>query len=115
MLPAPLGSIHPDRFQLPDVRRPERMPSLPEWVASRIALLKDEVQPDQTRKWRQVPTIPANLILKDAEREEIKRHVTALDLLCDDTPANNANAEAAVLVVVTKMMMVLPSMTQNEL
>jgi hypothetical protein len=88
---------------------------LPEWVASRIASLKDDVQPDRTGKWRQVPTIPTSLILKPVEREAIEHHVAALELLYDETPANSAGAEAAMLVVVTKMMMVLPSTTLNEL
>jgi hypothetical protein len=115
MLPAPLASKHPDHLQLPDVRRPDRMPSLPEWVASRVASLKNETQPDRTGRWRQIPTIPSGLILKAAEREAIERYVAALDLQCAETPASSADVEAATLVAVTKMMMVLPSTTQNEL
>jgi hypothetical protein len=115
MLPAPLGSTALDRLQLPDIRRPERMPSLPEWVGSRIASLRDEIQPDRAGKWRQVPTIHNSLILKAVEREAIEDHVTALDRLCDETAANSAAAEAAMLVVVTTMMLVLPTTAQNEL
>jgi hypothetical protein len=114
MVPATLELPHPERLRLPDVRRPERMPSLPGWVGSRIASLSDEAQPDQTGKWRQVPTIPIRLILKAAEREAIEDHVAALDRLCDETPENSAAAEAAMLVVVTEMMLVLPTTTQNE-
>src|SRR5437588_4700696 len=115
MLPAPLGPTHPDRLQLPDVRRPERMPSLPEWAASRIASLREEAQPDATGKWRQVVTLPTNLILQADDRDAIEQYATALDRLCDDTPANSGKVEEAMLVIITKMMMVLPSMTQNEL
>ena len=114
MVPATLEPPHRERLLLPDVRRPERMPSLPGWAGSRIASLNDEVQPDQTGTWRQVPTIPPSLILKAAEREAIEDHVAALDRLCDDTPENSAEAEAAMLVVLTTMMWVLPATTQNE-
>jgi len=115
MLPVPLALAPPDDLQLPDVRRPERMPSLPEWAASRIASLSDAIQRDQTGRWRQVPTIPASLILKAAEREAVDQHVTALDHLCGQTPENSSKFEAAMLIVLTNMMMVVPSMTQNEL
>ena len=82
-------------------------------LAARLA--QGRAQPDQTGKWRQVPTISTSLILSPAEREALEHHVSALDRLCDDTPANSSDAEAAMLVVVTKMMMVLPTVTQNEL
>jgi hypothetical protein len=113
MLPASLGPTDP--LQLPDVRRPEQMPSLPEWAGSRIASLRDESQRDQTGKWRLVPTVPTQMILKASEREAIEQHVIALDRLCAHTPANSPAAQAAMLVVVTTMMLVLPTTTQNEL
>ncbi|HEY2757791.1 MAG TPA: hypothetical protein VGJ01_18845 [Pseudolabrys sp.] len=57
--PAVVGQV--EQLQLPDVRRPERMPSWPEWVVSHIASLQIEVQPNpKTGKWRPVPTLPAN-------------------------------------------------------
>ena len=105
-----------ERLQLPDVRRPERMPSLPAWVTSRVASLKIEMQPDpQTRKWRNAPTLPANLILGQAQRDEIARHVADLYALCGPVPADDANVEIETLAIVTKLMMVLPSAKQNDL
>jgi hypothetical protein len=62
-----------------------------------------------------MPTIPGNLILKANEREAIEQYVLVLDRLCDYTPANSEAAQAAMLVVVTTMMLVLPATTQNEL
>ena len=115
MVPAPLALGAPDRLQLPDVRRPERMPSLPGWVASRIASLRDEGRRDQSGRWRQIPTIPANSVLKAVEREAVEQHAAALEALCGETPANDLDAERAMLVIVTNMMMVLPTTTQNEL
>jgi hypothetical protein len=104
-----------ERLQLPDVRRPERMPSLPAWVALRIDSLKVECQPDKkTGKWREMPTLPASLILTVVEREELMRHASDLHVLCQQTPENDPRAEAEMLELLTKMMWVLPSMTQNE-
>ena len=111
-LPATIDAI--ERIQLPDLRRLERMPSLPAWVASRVASMKDETQSDATGKWRTVPTIPANSILSAAEREAIERHVAELGMMCERTPLNQDEAEAETLLIVTKMMMVLPAQRQNE-
>lgn len=114
MLPATISANHVECLQLPDVLRLERMPSLPAWVALRIGSLKLAVQPDQSGKWREVFTLPASLILRVAERDEITRHASELRALCAQTPANDQKAEENTLVAVTKMMMVLPSTAQNE-
>jgi hypothetical protein len=115
MLPS-LGDKHPEQLQLPNVRRAELMPSLPAWVASRIASLKLEIQPSPGNgKWRQVWTLPENLTLKVAERDELGRHAAALRDLCKQTPDNDRQAEDVTLLALTKMMLVLPSTTQNEL
>lgn len=113
-LPA-IRAIGPEPIQLPDVLRLDRMPSLPAWVASRVASMKDEQQPTQADgKWRTLPTLPANLILNPAERAEAERHAADLDALCKQTPAESDEWEAATLVVLTKMMLSLPSSQQNE-
>lgn len=101
--------------QLPDVRRPDRLPSLPAWLACRIASLKNESQPDQSGKWREVPTLPASLILKAVEREALALHISDLNALCAQTPANDVQAEQATLLVLTKMFLVLPAPTQTDL
>jgi hypothetical protein len=62
-----------------------------------------------------VPTLPSNLTLGPAERAEIERHVLALKELCGQTPQSSADCEAATLVVITKLMLALPSTQQNEL
>ena len=62
-----------------------------------------------------MPTLPSNLILNPPERAEIERHVAALQVLCEQTPLASADWEAATLVVVTKLMLALPSTQQNEL
>lgn len=111
-----MGVAAPEHLPLPDVRRLDRMPSWPAWVASRIESVKDECQPwGADRRYRTVPTLPSNLTLGPAERAEIERHVLALKELCGQTPQSSADCEAATLVVITKLMLALPSTQQNEL
>ena len=113
-LPA-IRASSPEPITLPDVRRLDQMPSLPAWLASRTASMKDEVQAALADgKHRKVPTLPANLTLSPTERDEVERHIAALDALCKQTPLNGDQWEAATLIVLTKMMLALPSSQQNE-
>lgn len=52
--------------------------------------------------------------MNTAERAEIERHATALDELCIQTPAEADKWEGATLIIITKMMLALPSSQQNE-
>jgi hypothetical protein len=52
--------------------------------------------------------------LNEGERAEIERHVAAVDVLCSQTPLESDEWEGATLIVVTKMMLALPSSQQNE-
>ena len=113
-LPA-IRASGPEPIQLSDVRRLDQMPSLPAWLASRVASMKDECQAALADgKHRTVPTLPANLILGRAERVEVERHVAELDALCKQTPLDGAEWEGATLIVLTKLMLALPSSQQNE-
>jgi len=113
-LPA-IRAIGPEPIPLPDVRRLHQMPSLPAWLASRVASMKDEYQASLADgNHRKVPTLPASLILAPAERAEVERHIEELDALCEQTPINAEEWEAATLIVLTKLMLALPSSQQNE-
>ena len=94
---------------LPDVRYPDRMPSLPAWLVLRIESMSDDGGA------RPMPMLPARLILNPAQRAEIERYVAVLESLGDQTPANGAKWEKAVLLTVTKLMLVLPFSQQNDL
>jgi hypothetical protein len=52
--------------------------------------------------------------LNDAERVEIERHAADLDALCAQTPTNSDKWEGATLIIITKLMLALPSSQQNE-
>lgn len=105
-----------ERIRLPDVRRLDKMPSLPAWVASRIASLTDDDQKDQkSGKYRNVPTLPCSLLLSEIERDELSSHVRSLDALCAATPSESADEEAAMLNAIAAMMLVLPSMQQTDI
>jgi hypothetical protein len=54
------------------------------------------------------------MLLTAKHRGELDRHKAALEALCADTPENSAEAEANTLVIITKMMLVLPSQRPNE-
>lgn len=110
-----IGVQAPEPISLPDIRRPDRMPSWPAWVALRIASIKDECQPSLSDgKWRTTPTLPSHLMLTPPEREEIERSHSALSRLCELTPEKYPECEAETLILLTKMMFVLPSPHQNE-
>src|SRR5262249_36296009 len=106
-----------DQFHLPDLLRPEQMPSLPAWVVLRGASLTTVVQRDpNTRLWRAAPTLPAKPRLTEMERDLLTRHILALqDLTKHQTPATDPAAEQQMLIMLTKLMMSLPSPIQNDL
>jgi hypothetical protein len=107
-----LATIEP--LHMPDPRRPAQMPSLPAWVALRLASLREERQPDQTGRYRSVMTLPSSLMPTSAQIAAIERHVGDLRPLLEQTPAKHADYEAQTLVLVTKLMMALPGARTSE-
>jgi hypothetical protein len=113
-LPA-IGERAPETILLPDVHRPDQMPSLPEWVVLRVEWMKDETQPSSVDgKYRTVTTLPKTLMLNDDQLVEVKRYIAASDSLCAQTPTNEDKWEIATLSIVTQMMLALPSSQQND-
>src|SRR6266852_9311074 len=102
-----IRAIGPEKLQLPDVRRLDRMPFLPAWVASRVESMKDVSQATASGRHEMVPTLPANLTLTLAERAEIDRHIGDLEALCAQTPIAAPEWEGATLITVTKLMLAL--------
>ena len=103
-------------FRLLDLARPGPMPSLPGWVASRIAALRTDMQPDPaTGKWRPIQVLPLNSTLMAAEREMLTEHSAHLQRLLTRTPLNDPASEEEVLVALTKMMSFMPSAARSDL
>lgn len=99
---------------LPDVRRPEMLPPWPVWVASRIASARVVTQSDKAGKHRKVNTLPKNLLLGSSERRELERYAGEIARICDAAPQASAELEAAMLVVLTQMLLALPAATKGE-
>jgi hypothetical protein len=105
----------PATIQLPDLRREVQMPSMPAWLASLVASVKTEMQPDPvTGKHRMTPTLPASSSLDTAQRELIELHVAELERLCGGCPCNDPDSAMETLKLLRHMMRVLASTTPNE-
>jgi hypothetical protein len=102
-----LATIEP--LALPDRRRPAQIPSLPEWVVSRLESLKDNWQNGKTTL-----TLPATMVLSETQRTMVLSHIAALGSFVETNPGNSADAEAQTLVAVTKMLLALPAPKSSE-
>lgn len=102
-------------ISLPDIQRMDRMPSWPAWVASRIASLQKNEQRDaESGRYRELWTLPANLIPTDDHRKSLTAHAAELGRRLEQTPEREVDLAKATLVIVTKMMLVLPAQKANE-
>src|ERR1051326_4101944 len=103
----PLAIPDHEQFKLPDVRRLGPMPSLPAWVASRVASLKIELQHNPaTGKREQMWTLPAKLVLNPMQSAEVQRHAQELLALC--TPRNDAESEQRLIEILTEFVCAKP-------
>jgi hypothetical protein len=115
-----LALIEP--LALPEIRVNEhrvprlgQMPSLPGWAASQLALLREESQPSPTTgRYRSVLTLPAAYMPTAAQRNVMEKHMAALVPILSQTPNQNADYEAATLVLVTNLMLALPGQRTSE-
>lgn len=107
-----LTKIEP--LHLPDLARPDRMPSLPAWVASRTASVREVTQNDGSGNHRRMPVLPKTMMLGSSERQQIEAYVGALRRSIDRTPDNSADAEAETLVLIGKLMLALPGQRASE-
>lgn len=97
-----------------DVRRPDRTPSLPAWVSTRIGCASASLQKDESGTYREVMTLPEGLMLGSSERAVLAPYVNALVKVLERTPETSAEAEAETLVLVTKLMLALPGAKASE-
>lgn len=107
-----LTTIEP--LSLPDLARPDRMPSLPAWVGSRIASVLEVMQKDATGKHRLTVVLPQGMVLGSSEWAVLEAHAGALRKVLERTPENSTDAEAEMLVIITKMMLAKPGQRSSE-
>src|SRR5262245_60654623 len=95
---------------LPDPRRPTRMPSLPEWVISRVDALVVNTQIDPaTKRFADVVTLPKTDMLTAGERAVLQEHLSNLSSYLRQTPEEGAEWEERTLCIITKMLLALPA------
>jgi hypothetical protein len=98
-----------------DRRRPTRMQSLPEWVELRIDMMELTTQPDpKTGRWREVYALPEKKLLTTDQKSVVRSHLSELDKYCRMTPDNDDAFGKATIVLVTKMLLVLPTSKTND-
>jgi hypothetical protein len=109
-----LAIIEP--IQLPDVRRPAKLSTLPQWLEARLTVLRREIQPDPaTGQHREAPVLPRSLILGKEQKILVERHIAALDSIMGMTPEAGAEFAQATTTAVSKMTMVLAGKEAGEL
>ncbi len=105
----------PAKIQLPDVARMGRMPSLPEWAALRVASLEKNLQRDKDGKYRELWTLPAELIPSAEQAATLQEHADELRRRMTWTPLLDAAYAQATIIAVTKMLLALPRAKTNEI
>jgi hypothetical protein len=76
-----LALIEP--IQLPATSNPARLPLLPAWLQRRSDAVENARQPDAQGQHREMPTLPASLILNLEQRQSVERHIAGLSQFLD--------------------------------
>lgn len=108
-----LALIEP--INLPDPRRPATMPSLPAWLERCSAAVKLELQPTEgSGKFKEVQTLPAELMPTAEQRRAMQEHVDSLRSYLAETAAESVEAESRIAAVVANLMLVLPMSRKSD-
>jgi hypothetical protein len=99
---------------LPDLHRLDTTLHLPGWLASRLASSAMVHQADDDGRHRRMATLPSELLPTATQRAAIEDHVAALQRMLDQTPLNDDASMKATLVVITKLLLALPSQKATE-
>jgi hypothetical protein len=108
-----LAVIEP--IPVPDVRRPAKLSTLPQWVTQLCDILGKASQPDRTGKHREISVLPASHMPTTEQRALIERHEKALAAIMEMTPYEDERHGEQTMMAVTKMMLVLPSRESGDL
>jgi hypothetical protein len=98
----------------PDQRRPATLPSLPAWAERCSAAAKVDFQETATG-FRDVLTLPSDLIPIPEQRREMESHCDSLRLLLSQTPETNQEHETRVATAVSKVLVVLAGERKSDL
>lgn len=103
-------------IKLPDPRRPAILPSLPGWLARSTAAVRLDLQLDPVAdKFRDVLVLPAEMLPSPMQRQEMRAHMDSLRCYLRQTPAESVEAENAVAISVSKLLVVLAGERKSEL
>lgn len=108
-----LSVIEP--IPLPDVRRPAKLSTLPQWVMQLCSILGKANQPDQTGRHREILVLPASHMPTAEQRALIEQHEAALSSVLEMTPYEDERHGEQTMTAVTKMLLVLPSRESGDL
>jgi hypothetical protein len=101
---------------IPDVRLLDRTPSWPAWASLRLASIKIVEQRSlKDGRYKNIPTLPRNLLLSHLERAECDRYAVAVRSLLDQTPNNASAWRNETLAAITWLMLNRASRQQSEL
>lgn len=105
-------------IQSPSERRPAQIPSLPAWAVSLSAAARTELQPVVTKTgataFRDVLVLPAERMPTEEQRTAIEQHIASLRFYLHQTPEHSEQAETAMAMAITKLLLVLPSARRSE-
>src|SRR5215475_1455764 len=99
---------------LPDARRLDRTPSLPQWVVSLNSLIKNvEQRSTKDDKYRTLPTLPAGAMPSAEQRAILESYVSNIEQLCTRTPEANVEYEKTTFVILVEFMLLFLSLKQQ--
>jgi hypothetical protein len=98
----------------PDQRRPATLPSLPAWAEHCSAAAKVDFQ-ETPMGFRDVLTLPSDLMPTLEQRREMEVHCDSLRLLLAQTPETNQEYETRVATAVSKVLVVLAGERKSDL
>jgi hypothetical protein len=97
-------------------RRQVRMPSLPEWVGSRIDSVRDaDRRSTVDGELVVLPRLPVSLILSSAERAEVANLIREIENLLAQTPYERVERERETLAIIGTFMLSVPAVQQNDI
>jgi hypothetical protein len=107
------GASASEPLILPDVRRLDQIPSLPQWVVSLNTLMKAEQRSTKDGKYRIIPTLPADAMPSPEQRVILEGYVSDLEHLCSQTPEASVEYEKETFAILVEFMLLFPSLKQQ--